>query len=367
MSQPENQVATTSKKGIKSYLEGERFKQEIAKALPRHLGPDRFIRVALTAMTKTPLLGECTPESFFQCLLQLSSLGLEPDGRRAHLIPFKNKKKNTVECTLIIDWKGLAELAMRSGIIASLHADVICENDDFEWNLGEIVHHRIDWKKPRGEAYAAYATAKTKDGARFCQVMTRDEIIAIRDASQGWYAFQQGWSKSCPWDPEHPVIEKEMWKKTPFRRLTKWLPLSAEFRDALDVDEKIEPEGNGTLKPVFAKEIPAGPSIFTAPAPEEEDNIPMGDPEPKTGAPSTPPVEQQAAAPTETPLEELARLCEEADVKMDQVFAYAKTIPDFVSPGRGNIAALPKAKLLSLINDFGNVVERVREMEAAGE
>ena len=200
--------------------------EQFAKALPTHLTPERFSRIAITALTRTPKLAECTEASLMRCLLDLSALGLEPDGRRAHLIPYKD------QCTLVIDWKGLAELAMRSGIIAKLHADVVCENDVFEFNLGEVSRHVIDFRRPRGEPYAAYALAVTKDGATFCVVMTRDEIEKIRDNSQGYKAAVK-YQKDSPWTTN----EGEMWKKTAFRRLSKWLPLSPEFRDALDKDD----------------------------------------------------------------------------------------------------------------------------------
>lgn len=155
-----------------------------------------------------------------QCLLDLSSYGLEPDGRRAHLIPFGDK------CTLIIDYKGLAELAMRTGIVSKLHADVICENDEFAYDMGEVLHHKIDFRKPRGQMYAAYAVAKLKDGQAFCQVLSKDEIDGIRKRSRA--------SGSGPWVTDY----NEMAKKTAFRRLSKWLPLSAEFRDAQERDDE---------------------------------------------------------------------------------------------------------------------------------
>lgn len=157
-----------------------------------------------------------------KCLLDLSAFGLEPDGRRAHLIPYKD------QCTLIIDWKGLAELAMRSGIIAKLHADIVCENDVFAYNLGEITRHEIDFRKPRGEMYAAYALAQTKTGEVFVAVLSKDEIDAVRKRSRS--------GSSGPWVTDYA----EMAKKTAFRRLSKWLPLSAEFRDAQELDD--EPE-----------------------------------------------------------------------------------------------------------------------------
>jgi recombination protein RecT len=165
--------------------------------------------------------------------MQCSQMGLEPDGRRAHLIPFENKKKGTMECTLIVDWKGLAELAMRGGTIAKLHADLICDHDDFSFDMGEILHHKIEFRKERGAPFAAYAMATTKTGEKFVQVMTRSEIEAIRDNSQGWRAFKAGYTFSSPWQDS----TGEMWKKTVFRRLSKWLVLSPEFRDAQEIDE----------------------------------------------------------------------------------------------------------------------------------
>jgi recombination protein RecT len=227
-----NEVTTTEQKKpatLKTLLEGDDFKSKVAQTLPKHLKPERFIRVAVAAMNRTPKLMQCTPQSFFKCMIELSSYGLEPDGRRAHLIPYKD------QCTLIIDYKGLAELAMRSGILKRIHADVICENDDFEYDMGEIRKHKIDFKKDRGEPFAAYAIAETKDGAMFSQVMTKAEIESIRNSSQG-YQMAQRYGKDSPWTSEVGIYE--MWKKTAFRRLSKWLPLSAEFRDAVEKEDE---------------------------------------------------------------------------------------------------------------------------------
>lgn len=246
-------------------------------ALPKHLTAERFTRVAITALTRTPKLQDCSPESFIKCLLDLSALGIEPDGRRAHLIPYGK------ECTLIIDWKGLAELAQRSGQIAKLHADLICENDSFVYNLGQIHEHQIDFRLPRGKPYAAYAMAVTKDGAVYNAVLTEDEILSVRNGSQGWKAFEKGFAKQSPWDPKNPTSEREMWKKTAFRRLSKWLPLSAEFRDAVEKDDlafDIEPapkSGRVVLPPPVELAIAPFKSVETpAPTPEpvEDDEIP---------------------------------------------------------------------------------------------
>lgn len=215
----ETELATTNgKKDVKALIGSDHFKRAVSASLPSHLKPDRFIRVALTALTRTPKLMQCEQESFFQCLLSLSQLGLEPDGRNAHLIPFGN------QCQLIIDYKGLVDLAMRSGKVAYIHADKVCEQDTFEYDRGEIKKHQVNFKVPRGNAYAYYAMCRFKEGGEKCEVMTKDEVQAIRARSRA--------KDSGPWVTDFD----EMGKKTVFRRLSKWLQLSPEFRDALEKD-----------------------------------------------------------------------------------------------------------------------------------
>jgi recombination protein RecT len=214
--------------------------QEIERALPAHMSADRMSRVTLTALTRTPKLSECDQASFFQCLLTLSQWGLEPDGRHAHLLPFENRKRGVVECQLIIDYKGLVQLALRTGNIASIHCDSVCENDSFVYDCGEVVSHKIDFRKPRGEAYAFVCIIKMKDGGKKCEVMTRDEVDAIRKRSRS--------GTSGPWVTDY----NEMAKKTVFRRASKWIELSSEIRDAFDHDDKDFVEGRVTSRETAA-------------------------------------------------------------------------------------------------------------------
>jgi recombination protein RecT len=188
----------------------------------------------LTATIKTPKLLQCTQDSLFKCVFDAAAAGLECDGRRVHLIPFENKKKGIFECQLIFDYKGLAELAMRSGSVASIHADTVCESDEFEENRGQVLKHKIDRRKPRGEPYAAYCIIRYVNGGEKTEVMSRDEIERIRDSSQGYLAFRKGFTASNPWQ-DHPG---EMWKKTVAKRAFKWVPLSPEIRDAVASEDE---------------------------------------------------------------------------------------------------------------------------------
>lgn len=261
-------------KTIRDLIESPKFKDEVAKALPKHLTPDRFIRVALTAMTKTPKLANCDQASLFNSLLTLSQLGIEPDGRRAHLIPYGTT------CQLIIDYKGLAELAMRSGVVSNIHADVVCDADLFEYDRGELKTHKINFREPRGPVYAVYSLVRFKDGTEKAEVMTVDEVEVIRKRSRA--------GSNGPWVTDW----NEMAKKTVFRRLSKWLPLSPEYRDALDAD--------ADAVDVTDKIIVSEPKPIkrASKAVESADDLNMGEPAPASTVPADAQPEPEKEPPT---------------------------------------------------------------------
>ena len=215
-------VVKNKSDAIRQLLNTPAVQAQISKALPAICKPERFMRIAMTAITKNPKLAECTQASLMGCLLDIAQLGIEADGRRAHLIPYGTT------CTLIIDYKGLVELVKRSGEVVTIHADKVCKNDDFLVDMGEIKKHLIDYSRDRGEAYAYYAYAKMKDGSLQTEVMTKAEVEKIRQGSKG--------KNSTPWTQHFD----EMGKKTVFRRLSKWLPMLPEVAQKVDQVERME-------------------------------------------------------------------------------------------------------------------------------
>jgi recombination protein RecT len=340
---------------LESWLESDGFRAMVAKALPRHLTPDRFLRVALTAAMRVPKLAQCTQESVTQCLLQCSQFGLEPDGRRAHLIPFEDKRNNRTICTLILDYKGLVELAMRSGLVSYLHADVVREGDLFSYNLGEIREHvpwflRRDRDKPdqAGQDIAVYAFARMRDGASAVAVMSIDEVYAIRDGSQGYKAWKAGYVKSSTWDPDNWVAEQEMKKKTALRRLTKMLPLSPEFRDAVEADDaseeavSIQATAVTVAKPVFRAPAAIAENTATPVSTFAQDDGDLAPAQPKTQPAPAPAVEAAPAEPTETPQQRLAALVTEAGANFDQFLQFLEHYK-YDTKGAGSFDELPTA------------------------
>jgi|AmaraimetP72IA01_FD_contig_31_2851218_length_3383_multi_16_in_0_out_0_3 recombination protein RecT len=212
---------------IKELLQGPEFKAAVAAVLPKAMTPERFVRVALTTLMRQPELAECTRESFFMAMLDLSSYGLEPDRRRAHLIPFRNTKGGRREVQLILDYKGIAELVRRSGDVSYIHADVVYENDEWSYSYGTGAHLK---HKPRLEdrgtkRIAFYSFVRLKDGSEDFTVLSPAEVEAVRKRSKS--------PNDGPWKTDYD----EMGKKTAFRRHSKWLPLSPEARGAVERDD----------------------------------------------------------------------------------------------------------------------------------
>lgn len=215
LSKPNSQPESSLGKLISS----DSAKKQFAAALPKMVPAETFVRAVMTCLNKTPKLLNCTQTSVTSSLLTLAQLGLLPDGRNAHLIPYGT------ECQLIIDYKGYVELVMRSGMVSRIHADKVCENDVFNVNLGEITEHKIDYRKDRGPAYAYYVVVTMKDGGTKTEIMSKADVDAVRKRSKA--------GSSGPWVTDYD----EMAKKTVFRRCQKWLPISAELRSALDADD----------------------------------------------------------------------------------------------------------------------------------
>lgn len=218
------ELAKDTKRDLKSLLNSDAIRAQIARALPAHMTPDRFLRVATTTMLRVPKLANCDQTSFMQAMLTCSQLGIEPDNRRAYLIPFENRKLGIIECQLIIGFMGLLELAKRSGEVASWKAETVKERDVFSWESG-IIHHSINWREDRGKLECVYSVVKLSNGEIDTEVMTLAEVESIRQRSRS--------KDSGPWVTDF----EEMAKKTVIRRHSKRLTLSPEFHDALDRDD----------------------------------------------------------------------------------------------------------------------------------
>lgn len=225
-------AAKAEKKTMQAYIKA--MEPAIKKALPSVITPERFTRMVLSALSSTPKLAECSPQSFLAAMMTAAQLGVEPNTAlgQAYLLPYRNHGQ--MECQFQLGYKGLIDLAYRSGEVSVIQAHTVYENDVFEYELGMDPKLRhVPAKADRGEAVAYYAMFKTKDGGYGFEVMSVDDVQ--RHAQR--YSKSYG-SGTSPWRSNFD----EMAKKTVLKRALKYAPLKSDFVRGVAQDETIKAE-----------------------------------------------------------------------------------------------------------------------------
>lgn len=223
-------ITATGKPALQHYI--KQMEKEIKKALPSVITPDRFTRIVLSALSTNPKLAETTPQSFLGAMMTAAQLGVEPNTPlgQAYLIPYRNK--GVMECQFQLGYKGLIDLAYRSGEISIIQAQMVYSEDTFTYSFGlEPTLKHIPAAIGRGEPVYVYAMFKTKEGGYGFEVMSIEEIRE----------FAQKYSKAYDNGPWQTNFE-EMAKKTVLKRVLKYAPLKTEFLRGLAQDETIKQE-----------------------------------------------------------------------------------------------------------------------------
>lgn len=214
------------KQRVAAFLEDNRA--QIAAALPRHVNADRMLVVAQTAVTQTPALLECYTPSLFGSLIKCTQLGLEPNNAlgQLYLVPFNNKRERRKDVQVIIGYRGMIDLARRSGAIKSIWADVVRQGDVFEYERGmnDKLRH-IESENERGDITHFYSYAHLKDGGFVFDVknIVWMNTHMLTTQSRGAYG---------PWKDHY----EQMGRKTMIRRLFNYLPVSIEMAEAQAID-----------------------------------------------------------------------------------------------------------------------------------
>ena len=232
MTKIQNQVAKAApeKKTMQMYI--KQMEGEIKKALPSVITPERFTRMVLSAISVNPQLGACTPQSFLGAMMNAAQLGLEPNTPlgQAYILPYRNK--GVLEAQFQIGYKGLIDLAYRSGEVEVIQSHVVYENDEFECEYG--LEPKLSHKpaaENRGEPIKVYAVFKTKSGGYGFEVMSMDDVRKHAEK------YSKSYSTSfSPWKTNF----EEMAKKTVLKRVLKYAPLKSDFVRAITEDESVK-------------------------------------------------------------------------------------------------------------------------------
>ena len=245
---------------LKDLVKSEAFTEAIQGFFEVEANRKRFVQSAVNALTKNPKLTSCDKMSFFGSLMQLAQFGLNPDGRNAHLIPYGTT------CTLVIDYKGMVTLAMRCPKVSKVEAFEVHANDHFRLLNGEVEHVVDDPWGDRGEVKGYYAVCQFADGVKKYEVMSKDEVDAVRKRSRA--------ANNGPWVTDYG----EMAKKTVFKRLSKWLPVTPELQEAIAKDDEeyqqaqdFRREGRVTAADLLKKGKPEDSEAIDVPSEDVKD------------------------------------------------------------------------------------------------
>ena len=271
-----NQIATQAQ----NHAQGSNFQtmiqSEFAKIfpaiksmVPKHMTPERLMRISLAAISRTPKLATCTPESLIGAVTACATMGLEPNLiGHAYLVPFWNGKARKMECQFQIGYKGYITLIRNTGDVSQIDAQNVYENDLFVYLFGDehklihipfamvkylnegsftngespIIHSILkeqlkEWNKRKpnnaGKVVGYYSLYKLKDGSFGFTPMTIEEIEKHRDTFTK--SKDDKGNIVGPWKDHFDAMAK----KTCIKQMVKLMPISIEIQDQLTKDEAV--------------------------------------------------------------------------------------------------------------------------------
>lgn len=194
---------------------------DIVKTLPSQIDPDRFVRVALLAVTKNKAIWDCSKESVFLAIMESARVGLQIDNKEAALIPYGGH----AEFMPMV--QGIIRLMLRSPGLTKVEARAVYEGDEFDYQYGlrpSLVHKP---KMESGEVVGAYAIMWRQGAEPTFEVIDREQIEQARHTSRA---------------PNSPAWQKwygEMARKVVLKRLAKYADLSPEATRAIETDHAV--------------------------------------------------------------------------------------------------------------------------------
>ena len=218
-----------------------------------------FMSSILSACATNPKLSACDPMSVISAAMIAATLDLpiNPNLGQAHIVPYKDK------ATFQIGWKGLVQLAQRSGQYRTMNASVVYEGQLIKSNpfTGEFDFDAEAKKSDKIVGYLFYF--KLLNGFEKYVYLTRDGAEAHGKKFSKSYGYD-----TSAWKTNFEAMALNTCVKS---GLSKWGPLSTEMQKAMEFDQAAVTEDD---KPDYidAKtdggkevdgEIQEGPSIPT--------------------------------------------------------------------------------------------------------
>lgn len=232
----QNGLSTQGKQSVSAILngilDGEGYRKRIDEILGKRA--PQFISSVVTMAANDAMLSKVVasaPQTIITSALKAAALDLpiDPALGTAYVVPFKNKVKKPDgsdqwrdEATMIIGWKGLVQLAQRTGLYKRINADYVYEGEKIvdDRITGDI---RIEGEKTSDKVIGYFAYFQLVNGFEKCVCWTREKVQAHEQKNRKGQYMTKAWRDDFD----------AMGRKTVLRELiSKWGPMSIDYRTA---------------------------------------------------------------------------------------------------------------------------------------
>lgn len=202
------------KRHLQHFLQQQ--EKTLIQAWKGSVDPKDLTMIVMAAVTENPRLLQCSARSIIRALVTAARCKIRPGHMgRGYLVPRKNKNTGQQECCFDPGYKGMIDIAKRTGEVKKIVANVVRKEDYFKHDAAnDHIEHEPNYDKQDSEIICAYSTATLKDGDKQNEVVSRSDLNKIRNASMAK-------SDTAPWGQ----WEGEMSRKSAVRRLCKYLPV----------------------------------------------------------------------------------------------------------------------------------------------
>lgn len=246
---------STQRMGITAYLSKDAVKAQLEQAIGKN--SDRFITSIISAVTQNPELAECSNGSIVSAALIGQSLGLSPSPQlgQYYLVPFNDRNAGIKKAQFQMGYRGMYQLAIRSGQYRRLDAIAIKEGEleSYDPLTGEIKVRLIEDVDAREDAptIGYYAYFELVNGFKKSMYWTRRKMERHAERYSMGYKAHKGYTF---WEKDFDGMAV----KTMYRQLLKLAPASIDIETALEADGSlIDADGQMSAPTVEVEEIPA--------------------------------------------------------------------------------------------------------------
>lgn len=257
MAETQVTLKTNSLAKLKGILNNETMQQNFRNILAENAGA--FMASIIELYQSDGALQKCDPNRVVLEALKAATLKLPINKQLgfAYIIPYNNVP------TFQLGFRGLIQLAQRSGQYRYINADVVCEGESVNYNrITGMLEISGTAKSETPVGYFAYF--QLLNGFEKCVYWTREKVEAHAKR------YSKAWSKAdSPWHTNFDAMALKTVLKT---IISKYGVMSVEFANAIandSVDDRIEAEvaQNANGQPIV---LPTGaaPALEAALVPE---------------------------------------------------------------------------------------------------